>query len=211
MAFSFFVLILLSGLAAVVFLVLTIMKKRKAWVGLVSSLVVGAVSTVGLIIVLIFAAPTGTTSTVSGTSDESVDEEVIEEEPSEDVTELDVEVDGTYEVNGLSVHIGNIEITEDDVKVHMTLNNDSDNSKSFHPDQHDLVIGNKQYGANMFMTKGDVSGEIHAGIEKSGTIRFIIEDGHDVSEIEEITLKLGNIFDDDSFESEDFDETITIN
>ncbi|MEI3612926.1 hypothetical protein [Pseudogracilibacillus sp. SO30301A] len=212
----FLLLMVLSGIGAVVFLILTIMKKRRAWIGLVATIGVGAFSTVGLFIALIFAVPTDSEPAVATIDDENIEEsEATEDNPkeeSEEITELDVEVDETYEVNGLNIHISNIEITEKDVKVHMTINNEGDNSKSFHPDQHDLIIGNKQYGANMFMTKGDVSGEIHSGVEKTGTIRFMADDdGFNVAEIEEITLKLGNVFDEDSFETEAFDETISIN
>ena len=232
MAMIFIQLGILAFIGTIVFLVLTIMKKRRAWIGLVSSIGVGSISFVGLLIALAImgAETTETTTTSESDSAEESDEEAKAEEDTgeesdeeeeeeaddseelvEDITEISLDLGELYEVNELNIELSSIEITEDDVLVDMTLSNESENTKTFYPDQHDIIIGSKQYGANMFMTKGDVSGEIHSGVEKSGTIRFTAKDNKiDVANIEEIELKLGGVFDEETFDRVQFEEVITI-
>lgn len=204
MWFLFLSLMVLSGIGVLVFLILTIMKKKRAWIGLLASIGVGAFATIALIVSAIMADPEASEPAVA-TSDSN--EEV--DKSSEDASEKIIEVNEEYEVNGLNIVIEDIEITEKDVKISMNVKNESDNTKTFYPDQGDIVIGNKQIGANMFMTDGDVSGDIHAGVEKSGTLRFL-DDELIPSEITEIELMLGNVFDEETFDSESFEEVISV-
>lgn len=204
MWFLFLSLMVLSGIGVLVFLILTIMKKKRAWIGLLASIGVGAFATIALIVSAIMADPDASEPAVA-TSDSN--EEV--DKSSEDASEKIIEVNEEYEVNGLNIVIEDIEITEKDVKISMNVKNESDNTKTFYPDQGDIVIGNKQIGANMFMTDGDVSGDIHAGVEKSGTLRFL-DDELIPSEITEIELMLGNVFDEETFDSESFEEVISV-
>src|SRR5690606_41438045 len=87
-----------------------------------------------------------------------------------------VEVNETYNVNGLDIKIENIEITDDKVRVAMTIANNSDTTKTFYPDQGFLVVGNKQVEADIFATEGDLSGDIFGGVEKSGVVIFNVAD-----------------------------------
>ncbi len=183
MVFSLISVILLSGLAAIIFLVLTIMKKKKAWIGLVASIGAGFLAFVGLIMVALISIPTDTVTTASGTAEEvdeseleETEEEGVEEEPSEDVTELNVKVDETYEVNGLDIHIGTIEITEKDVVISLKAKNNSDSTKTFYPSQGDIIIGSKQLNSNFLMNKGDTWEDIHSGVEKSSTFKYVSDD-----------------------------------
>lgn len=216
------VFLLLTGLAgcsAIVFLVLTIMKKSKAWIGLIVSIGLGVFTGMAFLITAIMAVPSGTGGTTPVTSDvdetsyiEEDDVDTGEGEESESA-ERTVEVNEEYKYNDLTIVIDEIDITEKDIKIGMTLDNDSEASKSFHPDQHNILVGKKQLSANMFMTKGDVSGEIHPGIEKTGTIRFLIDedDGIDTADITEIKLMLGKVYDSDTVgNSESFEEVINI-
>lgn len=206
MWFLFLSLMVLSGIGVLVFLILTIMKKKRAWIGLLASIGVGAFATIALIDSAIMAVPDASEPAVA-TSDSN--EEV--DKSSEDDSEKIIEVNEEYEVNGLNIVIEDIEITEKDVKISMNVKNESDNTKTFYPDQGDIVIGNKQIGANMFMTDGDVSGDIHTGVEKSGTLRFLDDDDELIpSEITEIELMLGNVFDEETYDSEDFKEVINV-
>lgn len=206
MWFLFLSLMVLSGIGVLVFLILTIMKKKRAWIGLLASIGVGAIATIALIVSAITAVPDASEPAVA-TSDSN--EEV--DKSSEDDSEKIIEVNEEYEVNGLNIVIEDIEITEKDVKISMNVKNESDNTKTFYPDQGDIVIGNKQIGANMFMTDGDVSGDIHTGVEKSGTLRFLNDDDELIpSEITEIELMLGNVFDEETYDSEDFKEVINV-
>lgn len=204
MWFLFLSLMVLSGIGVLVFLILTIMKKKRAWIGLLASIGVGAFATIALIVSATMAVPDASEPAVA-TSDSN--EEV--DKSSEDDSEKIIEVNEEYEVNGLNIVIEDIEITEKDVKISMNVKNESDNTKTFYPDQGDIVIGNKQIGANMFMTDGDVSGDIHAGVEKSGTLQFL-DDELIPSEITEIELMLGNVFDEETFDSESFEEVISV-
>lgn len=204
MWFLFLSLMVLSGIGVLVFLILTIMKKKRAWIGLLASIGVGAFATIALIVSAITAVPDASEPAVA-TSDSNEEDDKSSEDDSEKI----IEVNEEYEVNGLNIVIEDIEITEKDVKISMNVKNESDNTKTFYPDQGDIVIGNKQIGANMFMTDGDVSGDIHAGVEKSGTLRFL-DDELIPSEITEIELMLGNVFDEETYDSEDFKEVINV-
>lgn len=122
-----------------------------------------------------------------------------------------VEVNETYNVNGLDITIENIEITDDKVRVAMTIVNNSDTTKTFYPDQGFLVVGNKQVEADIFATEGDLSGDIFGGVEKSGIVIFNVADsGINFDETSEIVLRLGDVFDEESFNAEEFAETIAI-
>src|SRR5690606_29130568 len=93
-----------------------------------------------------------TNESASETSEMSVN---AEEEENSGI----VEVNKTYNVNGLDIKIENIEITDDKVRVAMTIANNSDTTKTFYPDQGFLVVGNKQVEADIFSTEGDLSRE----------------------------------------------------
>lgn len=122
-----------------------------------------------------------------------------------------VEVNETYNVNGLDIMIENIEITDDKVRVAMTIANNSDTTKTFYPDQGFIVVGNKQVEADIFATEGDLSGDIFGGVEKSGVVIFNVADsGINFGEASEIVLRLGDVFDEESFNAEEFAETIAI-
>ena len=122
-----------------------------------------------------------------------------------------VEVNETYNVNGLDIKIENIEITDDKVRVAMTIANNSDTTKTFYPDQGFLVVGNKQVEADIFATEGDLSGDIFGGVEKSGVVIFNVADsGINFDEASEIVLRLGDVFDEETFNAEEFAETIAI-
>lgn len=146
-----------------------------------------------------------TNESASETSEMSVNAE--EEEENSGI----VEVNETYNVNGLDITIENIEITDDKVRVAMTIANNSDTTKTFYPDQGFLVVGNKQVEADIFATEGDLSGDIFGGVEKSGVVIFNVADsGINFDEASEIVLRLGDVFDEESFNAEEFAETIAI-
>src|SRR5690554_6884135 len=149
-----------------------------------------------------------TNESASETSEMSVN---TEEEEEEEENSGIVEVNKTYNVNGLDIKIENIEITDDKVRVAMTIVNNSDTTKTFYPDQGFLVVGNKQVEADIFATEGDLSGDIFGGVEKSGVVIFNVADsGINFDEASEIVLRLGDVFDEESFNAEEFAETIAI-
>lgn len=146
------------------------------------------------------------------TNEEQTESNEVEtqEEGSEDDNGI-IEVNETYSVNGLDITIENIEITDRKLKVGMTIANTEDTTKTFYPDQGAVIIGSTQIDADMFETEGDVSGDVFGGVEKSGTVVFYIdESGINFDEVDEITLRFGDVFDDESFEAKEFAETISL-
>lgn len=63
----------------------------------------------------------------------------------------------------------------------MTLRNETNDKLTFYPDQGNVVVGNMQLDANMFMTEGKVSGDIQPGVEKSGVVVFTVPEGKTLS------------------------------
>lgn len=224
MWFLFLILMVLSGVALLVFLVLTLMKKKHAWIGLVSSIGVGIFATIAFLIAAVLAVPpyedepavvtvdSETEDEEKTKGDEQADEE-IEEEPEEvleDITEKTVEMNEEYEINGLHVIIEEIRIDEKYVEIDIKASNETDVTKTFYPSQGEIIIGNKQLSSNFLMNKGDSWGDIHAGVEKSGMFKYVSDDdGLKPGEITEIKLMYGNIYDDE-YGTEEFEETINL-
>jgi len=118
----------------------------------------------------------------------------------------------TSVVNGLEITIGEIQVKEKEVKVGMTVKNTTSNTLSFYPDQGSVVIGSTQLEANLFLTEGDVSGEIYAGVSKSGVVTFTVPEGKtiDIATVNEVTLHLGQIFNMDTIAAKDYDKTFNM-
>lgn len=129
-----------------------------------------------------------------------------------EVREKTVTVNRTEVVNGLQVEVTEIVIESDEVSVGMNLENQSSNPVSFFPDQGDLLIDNMQLEANTFATRGDVSGTIVPGGTKSGTIIFDVPGDRELApgQITRVELFLGDVFDEETFESESFEMTIDV-
>ncbi len=123
-----------------------------------------------------------------------------------------VAVNKEFTVNGLKVVIGEVKVEEKRILVGMTIKNETNDKLSFYPDQGNVVVGNMQLDANMFMTEGKVSGDIQPGVEKSGVVVFMAPEGKTLSpkEVTSITLHLGNVFNENSFSSKSFDVTLTL-
>ena len=69
-----------------------------------------------------------------------------------------------------------------------------------------------QLDANMFLTDGDVSGDIQSGVLKEGVIEYLAPEGKeiDVATLTEIKLVFGDVFDDTSFESKEVTFTVPV-
>ena len=121
-----------------------------------------------------------------------------------------ISIQQEYNVNGLKVTIGEIELRKDKVLVGITINNVTEDTLSFYPDQGNAVMGSMQLEANMFMTEGKPSGEIHPGVTKSGVIHFTTPEDEEVPREKSITLHLGDVFNKETFSAESFKETISL-
>jgi hypothetical protein len=116
-----------------------------------------------------------------------------------------------YDVNGLIIIIGEVEVQSDKILVGITVKNNSSNKLSFYPDQGSLVIGSMQLDSNMFMSEGNASGEIMPGVEKTAVIYFTTPEGNTIPEDKTITLYLGDVYNVDTYaSSNDFTVTITL-
>ncbi|EIJ79176.1 hypothetical protein PB1_16504 [Bacillus methanolicus PB1] len=101
----------------------------------------------------------------------------------------------TTDVLGMKVALGEIKITEDKISVGMNLENTSDAALSFYPDQGQLVVGDMQLNANMFMTTGEIGGDVQGGVKQEGVIEFLAPEGKkiDVNAVKELKLLFGDI------------------
>ncbi len=139
-------------------------------------------------------------------------EEEKEKEPEEKIDQGVYKVDYNENINGLEIEIPEIEVTKRKILVTILTKNTTEETISFYPDQGDIIIDDTQIGANMFSSKGDVSGDIHSGIKKEGILVFLAGDKEfSVENINKVRLNLGRIYSDNyDIETVDFDEIIEL-
>ena len=113
---------------------------------------------------------------------------------------------------GLKIGLGDIRIQEDKIKVGINVENTTDGMLMFYPDQGSAVIGDIQLEANMFLTDGDVSGDIMGGVKKEAVLVFTVPEGKelDVKSVKEIKLMLGDVTTEDYMSSKDVTFTIPV-
>jgi len=104
-----------------------------------------------------------------------------------------VSVNYFFTVNDLEITIGEIKIEGKKVLVGMTLRNTSNAKLTFYPDMGNAVIGSTQLDANMFMTEGKLSGDIMAGVQKSGVIVFTTDTALNPQDVQQIVLDFGSV------------------
>lgn len=163
---------------------------------------------IGLLMVSLIGCgePSGVGTGVESDADKSAAQSSSAEDSKKSAINKD------FSVNGLKITIGEVQIEKDRILVGMNINNESNNKLSFYPDQGSVVVGNIQLEGNLLMTEGDISGDFHPGVEKSGVAVFDIPEGKTLNpkEITEIVLHAGDVFNDETFEAESFDATLTL-
>lgn len=120
MFFLFLLIFIACGIASLIFLVQLIRKKPGAFKKFGVAATICFVAFIGMI----FTADVGEVETASTTE---TSEESTEVEPAEE-SEGIYEINETYEVNGLTIDISTIEVSDDDVKIAMKLANNSENT-----------------------------------------------------------------------------------
>jgi len=167
------------------------------------------ITLVGICLFAVFALGSGSgepsdVSTGSNDSKSSSSEKAVQP--------FKVAADHEGNFGGLSLKIAEIQIEENRILVGMTITNNSGSTLSFYPDQGNVVTGNMQLDANMFGGEGDASGEIQPGVQKSAVIHFDVPKGQALtpSEVKEVRLHFGDVFNRDEFESTKCDITINI-
>lgn len=105
---------------------------------------------------------------------------------------------------GMIVNIAEVKITDSAISVGVNLENTAEGTLSFYPDQGQLVVGDMQLDANMFMTSGDIGGEVMAGVKQDAVIEFLAPDGKtlDPAAITELKLNFGDVMTEDFMTSE---------
>ncbi|OMF61886.1 hypothetical protein BK139_05035 [Paenibacillus sp. FSL R5-0490] len=148
----------------------------------------------------------------TGTDSGSTEKAKSDDKPIDDGSKKVDASDQSTDAAGLIVALGEVKISSDKIQVGINVENTTENKLSFYPDQGSAVIGDIQLDANMFLTDGDVSGEIQGGVKKEAVLEFLTPDGKeiDVNSIKEVKLMLGDVFNDTTFESKPVNFTIPI-
>lgn len=105
------------------------------------------------------------------------------------------EVNRTHTAGPITVTVTLLGINESGIAATMKIRNTGTKPVSVYPDQGSIVIGSSQLDANGVHTEGDVSGEIHPGVEKAGTVIFENKGKLDPNAIKRIDFKLGEFYD----------------
>lgn len=123
-----------------------------------------------------------------------------------------VAINEEFIINGLKITIGEVQVEKDCILIGMTIKNESSNKLSFFPDQGCVVVGDIQLEGNLFRTEGDISGDFHPGVEKSGVAVFTVPEGKTLNpkEITEIVLHAGDVFNEATFAVEPFDANLAL-
>ena len=146
-----------------------------------------------IVVVAIFSGGDEETVSTGGNSTQETSEKT-EATPGTKIIDASSQ---TQTLNGLVINLGEVKIDKDKIQVGMNIENTSDKTITFYPDQGNAVIGNLQVDANLFFTEGDVSGDIMSGVQKEGVIEFLAPEGKeiDVETVTEIKFHFGSVND----------------
>ncbi len=173
---------------------------------------------IGCLGIIIIAVLLVIIAIVSGGDEENVstgtnsDAKTTETQKADDGTKTIDASSQQVTAQGLKVGLGDVKIKENKIQVGINAQNTTDGVLQFYPDQGSAVIGDIQLDANMFLTDGDVSGDIQGGVKKEGVLEFLAPEGRtiDVNSVKEIKLILGDVTTEDFMNSEDVSFTIPV-
>ncbi|MGE6675298.1 hypothetical protein ACQKEX_09360 [Bacillus pumilus] len=113
---------------------------------------------------------------------------------------------------GMKVHLGEIKIMKDRINVGVNIENTTDKVLNFYPDQGKAVAGSMQLNANLFMTDGNIGGDVEGGVKQDGVIQFLAPKGKEINikNIKELKLKFGSVTTDDFMNSKDVTFTVKV-
>lgn len=166
-------------------------------------------------IIAAFMAACGSSDVDTGAASEPAEEKKAEEAKAEEKPADEKSVDAkslSKEALGLKVNFGEVRIAKDKVSVGVNLENTAPDAVSFYPDQGSVVIGDMQLDANMFMTSGDIGGDIQPGVKQDAVIEFLAPDGKeiDVAAVKEIKMLFGDVTSADFMNSEPIEVVLTV-
>lgn len=123
-------------------------------------------------------------------------------------------VNQTNVVNKLSVTLTDVTIEKSRITIGIAVKNQSANrTLDFFPEQGSIVVDGIEIKASPSASRGNVSGMVQPGAEKSGELVFLVPKGKTLSpgKVAQITVRLGNVIDDAYLELSPFNTTLTIN
>jgi hypothetical protein len=172
----------------------------------------GCLGVIALIVlgVVIAIATSGDDDKVStGTKTAS---STAKESPKDDGTKKFDASNQKTDALGLKVGLGEIKITKGKIQVGINLENTTDKKLTFYPDQGSAVVGDMQLDANLFLTDGDLGGDIQAGVKQDGIIEFLAPENKeiDVKSIKQIKLIFGEVLTDDFMKSKEVDFVVPV-
>ncbi|MGG3235375.1 hypothetical protein ABEP17_18240 [Priestia flexa] len=171
----------------------------------------GCLGIIGIVVlfVVIAIATGGNEETVStgGTGNKST-----ESSKQESGTKKVDASEQTTDAVGLKIALGEMKVTKDKIQVGINVENTSSKTVSFYPDQGSAVVGDMQLDANLFLTDGQIGGDVNAGVKQDGVIEFLAPDGKsiDVENIQEVKLLLGDVTPDDFSTSKAVEFTVPV-
>ncbi|MFN2745185.1 hypothetical protein ACINLE_08110 [Bacillus sp. z60-18] len=155
-------------------------------------------------------AACGSTDDVSTGADDSKDKKT-EEKKDDDSKKIDASSQKT-EALGMKVNLGDIKIMKDKINVGINIENTTDKVLNFYPDQGNAVVGDMQLSANMFLTDGDVGGEVQGGVKQDGVLEFTVPEGKelDIDQVKEIKLNFGDVTTEDFMKNQAVSLTVQV-
>jgi hypothetical protein len=175
----------------------------------------GCLGVIALIVLIIIIAifSSGNDDKVStGSKTESSTTNKKSETPKDDGSKKVDASNQNVTAEGLKVGLGEIKILDSKIQVGINVENTKSNKVTFYPDQGSAVIGNMQLDANLFLTDGDISGDIQGGVKKEAVLEFLAPDGKkiDVKNVKEIKLMFGDVYDDKTMNTKDVSFTVPV-
>lgn len=151
----------------------------------------------GLSLALAACGNSGVSTGSEGNSSEKKDEskEDSKEKPKDDGSKTVDASKNSTEAVGMKVSLGEMKVAADKISVGINLENTTGDALNFYPDQGQAVVGDMQLEANLFMTSGEIGGEVQGGVKQDGVIEFLAPEGKeiDVASIKEVKLLFGDV------------------
>lgn len=156
----------------------------------------GCLGFIGLIVIIVIIAMVsgGDEEKIStGTNSSKQTETTNSEEKNTDSKKINASSQ-TIDAIGLKVGLGEVKVTKNKIQVGINAENTSSQAIMFYPDQGSAIVGNMQLDANMFLTDGDIGGEIQPGVKQEAVLEFLTPEGKeiDVENVNQIKFVLGD-------------------
>jgi major membrane immunogen (membrane-anchored lipoprotein) len=135
------------------------------------------------------------TGSTGNSTEKKTETNPTKETPKVDNTKTVDATSQSVNAAGMQVGLGEIKIQEDKISVGINIANTTNAVLNFYPDQGHLVIGDMQLDANMFMTEGDIGGDVQGGVKQDAVLVFTVPEGKkiDIKTVTQLKLILGDV------------------